>query len=424
MALPDIPFAKELLRRSPFGGFHFKGADFLPGNRVQLLESGVAYFPALLAEIGKAREEIHLETYIFSDDSVGLAVIEALCAAVRRGVAVRLLVDGFGARDFHDAPLLGMRLKKTGGEVLVYRPDIARFSLDRQRLRRLHRKLVVIDGHVGFIGGINIIDDYDMGTTPNQIPPRFDYALRLEGPVVDAMHDSLRHVWQLVRWVTFGSRPPAPGPLRHWTNAANHAAGASTVQARFVERDSLRFRHAIEQAYLQAIGDARHEIILANAYFLPGRRFRRALEAAAKRGVQVTLLLQGRVEYALLHYATLGLYRLLTKSGIRIVEYRASFLHAKVAVIDGEWATVGSSNIDPFSLLLAREANVVVRDAGFGAQLRSSLLRAIERGGVDVTRADVLDWSLGMKVLTSFAYVAMRALVRLGGRDPDAQERA
>lgn len=396
----------------------FVRTPLVAGNHLQLLESGTAFFPALIAAIAAAREEVHLETYLFADDAAGRAVLAALCAAGKRGVAVRVLVDGFGARDFHDT--LGRTLKKSGGEVLVYRPDIARFAFARRRLRRLHRKLAVIDGRVGFIGGINIIDDYDMGSTPHQIPPRFDYAVRIDGPVVDALHASVRSLWRLVRWATFGARPPAPAPLRRWSNTAHpvhHGSASSSpgVAARLVERDNLRHRHAIEAAYLAAIHGARAEIILANAYFLPGRRFRRALEAAAQRGVRVSLLLQGRVEYALLHYATLGLYRLLMKSGIEIIEYRASFLHAKVAVIDGEWATVGSSNIDPFSLLLAREANIEVRDSGFAGELRRSLLAAIVRGGVVLRAEDIQRWPWWQHVLTRLAYASVRLLSRLGG---------
>ena len=395
-------------------------AELQPGNRLRLLESGVEYFPALIEAIAAARDEVHLETYIFADDAAGRAVLDALCAASRRGVAVRVLVDGFGARDFHDT--LGVTLRRARGEVLVYRPDIARLNFSRRRLRRLHRKLAVIDGRVGFVGGINIIDDYDMGTTPTQTPPRFDYALRVEGPVVDAIHASVRQTWQLVRWATFGMRPPPPTPLTRWQNvasAAAPAAGGGGVAAAFVHRDNLRNRHALEAAYLEAIRAARVEVLIANAYFMPGRHFRRALEDAAQRGVRVVLLLQGRVEYALMHYATLGLYRLLLRRGIEIVEYRASFLHAKVAVIDSHWATVGSSNIDPFSLLLAREANLVVRDDVFAGQLRTSLLRAIARGGTLVQHADLRRWPWWQHAASRIAYVVARALTRVGGLDPD-----
>ena len=395
-----------------------RGEDFLSGNHLRLLNSGVEFFPALITAIDSAKEEVHLETYIFADDPTGQAVLTALSTAARRGVAVRLLVDGFGARDFFST--LGMQLKQAGGEVLVFRPDIGRFEISRTRLRRLHRKLAVIDGQVGFVGGINIIDDYDMGTTPSQIPPRFDYAVRVEGPVVDVMHESVRALWRLVRWATFGSRPRAPEPLKRWVNLASHPGH---VAARFVQRDNVQNRHAIEKAYLDAIDRAREEILLANAYFLPGRRFRRALEAAAGRGVKVTLLLQGRVEYALLHYATLGLYRLLMKTSIEIIEYRASFLHAKVAVIDGNWATVGSSNIDPFSLLLAREANLIVRDHAFASTLRDSLRRAIADGGTRVSLNDVQNWPWWQHIASRVAYFALRVMIRIGGGDTDSRLR-
>jgi cardiolipin synthase len=152
------------------------------------------------------------------------------------------------------------------------------------------------------------------------------------------------------------------------------------MRAMLVLRDNLANRRAIERAYLKALGGARREVLIANAYFFPGRRFRRALAEAARRGVRVRLLLQGRAEYVLPHLATQALYDPLLGAGVEIVEYHRSFLHAKVAVID-DWATVGSSNIDPFSLLLAREANVVVVDAGFAATLRERLLASMAEGG-------------------------------------------
>jgi cardiolipin synthase len=163
--------------------------------------------------------------------------------------------------------------------------------------------------------------------------------------------------------------------------------GAQT--AKLVIRDNLRNRREIEQAYLTAIHSARSEILIANAYFLPGIRFRRALAAAARRGVRVTLLLQGRVEYLLLHYASRALYGQLLEAGVEIQEHHKSFLHAKVAVIDKRWSTVGSSNIDPFSLLMSREANLVVRDTGFADELVRELRGLIATGA---RRLAPIDW--------------------------------
>lgn len=379
-------------------------SHFLSGNQLRLLESGAEFFPALLEEIARARHEIHLETYIFEADRSGQAVAAALTAAARRGVAVRILVDGFGAREFPF--VLGQGLVAAGAEVLTYRPEAGRFALRRGRLRRLHRKLSVFDGAVAFIGGINIIDDHN---TPHQTPPRFDYAVRIEGPVVAQIHGVMRGLWRLVRWATLGRRPPAPPALP----VVSELRG--DITARLVVRDNLRHRRDIEGAYLEAIAAARHEIILANAYFLPGRRFRKALIAASRRGVQVTLLLQGRVEYVLMHYATLALYGILLKTGIRIFEYRAGFLHAKVAVVDCDWVTVGSSNIDPFSLLLAREANLVVQDAAFARQLKAGLTKAIAHGGAEIYRRDLHARPWYMRLASRIAYALVRILVGVTG---------
>jgi len=383
--------------------------EFLRGNRIALLETGAQYFPALLAAIEAAACEIHLETYIYADDPTGRQVTAALVAAARRGIAVRVLVDGFGAREFPEG--LGRQLADAGVEVQIYRAELAPFKLRRHRLRRLHRKLVAIDGRVAFVGGINIIDDND---TPH-LGPRFDYAVRIEGPLVAPIRAAMGHLWRLIGWARFRRRPPPP-PL----SPCRQDDAVDAVAAAFVIRDNLRHRRDIEDAYLSAIDAARGEIFIAMAYFLPGRRFRKALIAAARRGVAVRLLLQGQVEYALLHYATQALYGSLIAEGIRIVEYRSGFLHAKVAVIDDDWATVGSSNIDPYSLLLAREANVVVRDAGFAAQLRGSLERAAAEDALEITPAELKRSSLLARTLRWAAYGMVRLLLgltRYGGQD-------
>jgi len=351
---------------------------FVPGNRLQLLRNGEEYFPALVAAIDAAAAEVFLETYIFADDETGSLVADALARAAARGAAVRLLLDGFGARDF--APRFRAVLRQSGAEVLVFRPQISPWTLRRGRLRRMHRKLACVDGRTAFVGGINVIDDYD---TPLQAPPRFDYAVRIEGPLTEHVRAASARLWSQVSWATSRRRWPgfaarADGNGRAARDAPQAMPGGQRVA--LVVRDSLRHRRDIEEGYLRFIGEAREEIVIANAYFLPGRRFRRALTDAAARGVRVVLLLQGKVEYSLLHYASRALYGALLDSGIQIREYTRSFLHAKVAVFDRRIASVGSSNIDPFSLLLAREANVFIDDPDFAAQLRSSLDEAMRTG--------------------------------------------
>jgi cardiolipin synthase len=345
------------------------------GNRITLVRSGVEYFPALEAELDAARREIHLETYIFERDDTGRVIVAALARAARRGVATYVMVDGFGSKSLSRKLINEMR--GAGVHFLVYRAKISPWTLKRARLRRLHRKLAVIDARIAFVGGINIIDDED---TVQRIPPRFDYAVRVEGPLVASIYPVVKRLWKLVSATELRSRRPETRAL------VPDAVPRGRQRAQFLIRDNLRHRREIEDAYLAAIERSRSEVLIANAYFFPGLGFRRALMDAAARGVRVTLLLQGRAEYVLLYYASRALYGAFLDAGIEIYEYHRSFMHAKVAVIDGRWATVGSSNIDPFSLVLAREANVVIEDPGFAGELRESLMGAMEQGSTQLQR--------------------------------------
>jgi len=348
---------------------------FREENRLTLLRSGDEYFPALEAAIESAQFEIHIETYIFADDAAGRRIAGSLLAAAARGVRVDVIVDGFGSKRFLGT--LSDVLAAGEVRVLVFRPDIYPWNFGRRRLRRMHRKLAVIDGSVAFVGGINIIDDMH---TPGHTPPRFDYAVRVEGPVLEAVCDQADQLWSLTAWANLRQEWAMAPALR----ARSGRSPQGYQRAAFLARDNFRHRSDIEDAYLEAIEAAEEEIVIASAYFFPGRRFRRALTQAAARGVRVVLLLQGRVEYVLLHYASRALYGALLDAGVEIQEYTRSFLHAKVAVVDGQWATVGSSNIDPFSLMLGREANIVADDRKFALELRESLQRAMVDGAEPV----------------------------------------
>jgi cardiolipin synthase len=381
--------------------------EFLPGNQLTLLNSGREYFPALLAAIEAAEVEIYLESYIFANDEIGREVAGALCRAAGRGVRVNVTVDGFGSRNFAADFLPGFT--QAGVQAMLYRPELGRFRLKRHRLRRLHRKLLVIDGRIAFVGGINIIDD---NNAPEEMRPRYDYAVRLEGPVLQQLHHAVRRMWEIVAWVNFKRR------FRHTPIAAPHCALAGTQRATLLIRDNIRHRNDILNAYIAAINGARQEILIANAYFLPGVRFGRALQAAARRGVKITVLLQGKTDHPLLRFATQALYLAALDGDIRIFEYERSFMHAKVAVIDGEWATVGSSNIDPFSLLLAKEANVAVRDPAFATQLRQSVLDAMADGAREMLATDLARQPMHSKLLRWLSYGLVRLLVGLTGYGP------
>jgi cardiolipin synthase len=369
--------------------------DFHGGHQAQLLSGGDELFPSLIEALGAAQREVWLATYIFNDDVSGQRVADALVAAAQRGVKVHVLVDGFGSKAW--LPVLRAFFVDSGVRFEVFR------SLDRwwswfqpQQLRRLHQKLVAVDDRIAYVGGINFIDDrFDMNHGWSR-EPRLDFAVRLEGPVAADVALSIRALWmrahlgrdwreeviglarmaqpikgtlgmlRQLRTVTAGARAETPSALLN----------LPPVRAGLVVRDNIRRRRTIEHAYVQAIGRAQRRIDIACPYFYPGTRFRRALERAASRGVEVRLLLQGKVDYRIAALAARGLYESLLGHGIRIYEYTPAFLHAKVAVIDSHWATVGSSNIDPLSLLLNLEANVVVIDEPFVNNLTEHLEQA------------------------------------------------
>jgi cardiolipin synthase len=366
---------------------------FTPGNRITLLRDGAEYFPALVRAVDAAEKEVWLESYIFADDPAGRLVAASLMRAAQRGVRVRLLIDGWGAKLYLTAAL-EREITDTGVELMKYRPEVAPWQFRSHRLRRLHRKLCQVDGRIAFVGGINVIDDMN---TPHHKPPRADFAVSVEGQLLPAIEQTMQRVWALVQLVQLGNSDAPLFPDRR------RGERVGTQTAKFVTRDNLRHRRDIEHAYLAAIRTAKREIIIANSYFFPGIRFRRALAAAAQRGVSVTLLLQGKVEYMLLHFASRALYGQLLQAGVVIQEYHRSMLHAKVAVIDDHWATVGSSNIDPYSLLMAREANVFVRDGGFNGELKRQLTEMISAGSRHVA-AD--DWRLRSRIYKAAIWIA------------------
>jgi cardiolipin synthase len=250
-----------------------------------------------------------------------------------------------------------------------------------------------VDGVLGFVGGINIIDDrmdLNHGRTEQ---PRLDFAVSLRGPAVEPVGPTVRALWTRaamghdwrdeVRSLARSAQPLRGArqllqQLRILPPAAAPLPGdEQPVRMAFLVRDNLRQRRAIERSYIEAIGQARQRVDLISPYFYPGRAFRRALVKAARRGVRVRLLLQGKADYRLAALAAQVLYDELLAEGVEIHEYTAAFLHAKLCVVDEDWATLGSSNIDPLSLLLNLEANVLVRDLGFSGELSQRFEQAL-----------------------------------------------
>ena len=335
---------------------------WIPGNRVRLLENGDAFFPRVMAAIDAAREDVLVETFILFDDEVGRRLHAALCAAARRGVRVALTLDGYGSPDLptgFTGPLVeaGVRLR-------YFDPKRRLLGLRTNLFRRLHRKIVVVDARTAFVGGINFCAEQLSGFGEDA---KQDYTIAVEGPAAAVIHAFARAALLAT---------DAPRGWERVSGSARDAAGDADV--RFVARDR-RHPTDIEDAYIDAIRGARKRVVIANAYFLPGYRLLHELHHAARRGVGVTLVLQGNPDMPIVANAARGLYPYLLGGGVRIVEYCQRPLHAKLALVDDDWATVGSSNLDPLSLSLNLEANVVVRDRAFNAHVHERLQWLIER---------------------------------------------
>lgn len=404
------------------------GAKRLADHRVRLLQGGAEYFAALVTGIDGSYREVRLETYILHVEGAVVAVVEALVRAARRGVDVRIIVDGAGTPPL--APQWVAQFAAAGVQWHRFLPLQGLGVVVPGRWRRLHRKLCVIDGRLLFCGGINLLDDFLDPNHGPQAVARLDYAVCVSGPLVVVAQRMMASFWARLHASYqledlqfraagttllggMGGRMPTLIDLTPW------GAGDTLddVRASLVLRDNVRNRARIERAYRKAIAQAHEEVLIASAYFLPGRRLRLALVQAARRGVRVRLILQGRYEYFLQYHAVRAVYAELLAAGVEIWEYHAGFLHAKVAVVDSRWSTVGSSNLDPLSLLLAREANVVVEDARFAQVLRSRLLASVDGRMRAVDAASFARRPWRARFYDAMAYAMVRiSLLLLGSR--------
>jgi cardiolipin synthase len=369
--------------------------DWTEGNRIALLENGEGYFPRVFETIAQAQREVFLETFILFDDKVGRELQQALLAAARRGAEVHVLLDGWGSPDL--SPDFTRPLTEAGVRIRAYEPVRRLFGARINLFRRMHRKLVVVDGRVAFVGGINYSVDQlrEFGPKAKQ-----DYAVEIEGPLAAQVrafcHAALecpqppRHSW-LQRW----------RPEPRTAAVAVERAGA-TAAAALVTRDNAQHTSDIELQYRTALRLARRRVVIANAYFFPGYRMLKDLRRAARRGVQVDLILQGEPDMPIVLTAASMLYPHLLRAGVRVHEYCKRPMHGKVATVDDAWATVGSSNLDPLSLALNLEANVIIRDEAFAKHLRERLDELIESDCREVTLPPATRLSSAFAQLRSF----------------------
>lgn len=359
---------------------------WVPGNHFELLENGEEFFPRVFEAIAQARREVMLETFILFEDKIGQALHAALLGAAQRGAQVHVLVDGFGSPDLSDR-YVGS-LTEAGVRFRIFDPGRSFMGQRLNVLRRMHRKIVVVDGQLGFIGGINYSADHvaDFGPEAKQ-----DYSVQVRGPIVAQMHHFTREAV-----LDDAGRKHLPSA------SITGRPHAGTARAMFVTRDNHHHTNDIEHHYRVALRTARHRVVIANAYFFPGYRFIREMRRAARRGVDVRLILQGQPDMPIVKTAASLLYDHLLRAGVRIYEYCDRPLHGKVALVDDEWATVGSSNLDPLSLSLNLEANVIIQDNAFNARLHRRLSHLMDNSCKQVEATAPSRWD-GLRLLRSYA---------------------
>ena len=385
---------------------------WISGNRFRLLENGEDFFPRVFECIAAARHEVMLETFIVFEDKVGLALHAALLQAASRGVQIDMTVDGYGSPDL-SANFISA-LTQAGVRVHVFDPGPTLWGWRTNLFRRMHRKLVVVDAERAFVGGINYSADHlaDFGPAAKQ-----DYAVEVEGPLVAEIHQFM-HKALAAGQRNAGADPGRASGLRQRLSAGARAltspwrgrvpGPAGEAAGLFVTRDNRKHTNDIERHYRVAIRAARSRIFIANAYFFPGYRLLREMRRAARRGVDVRLILQGQPDMPIVKIAASLLYRHLLDAGVHIYEYCERPLHGKVAVSDDEWATVGSSNLDPLSLSLNLEANVVIRDRGFTRHLAERLEHLMQHSCTQIQPGDLPQASWWDTVRSFFVFHLLR----------------
>jgi len=332
-----------------------------PGNRLEMLIDGDQAFPAMLEAIHQATSFVHLETYILADDEVGRLFARALCERARAGVSVRVLFDSLGSLRLPSDYV--RQLTDSSVEVIEFRP-VRKLLFSRRGYRRDHRKILLVDGKVGFTGGLNVSSDY--ASIGFESKGWRDTHVKAEGPVVSELEALFRATWQRSGGAAY---PAYPSRFEE-----EPAAAEDTVLAAVIASDGGR-RSVIRQHYLHAILSARETIFIANAYFVPDRGLIRALRRAAARGVRVAILVPTESDVALVQRASEHLFDRLLRRGVEIYQWPETHMHAKTAVVDGVWSVVGSYNLDAVSLFQNNELVIESVGASFGAWMNEQFAR-------------------------------------------------
>lgn len=341
----------------------FKAEEYHKAAEVRLVHSGNDYFETLENLIHSAKHSLHLQTYIFDEDETGRSIANSLKAAASRGVKIHMLLDGYGSKSL--SRKFSKDLRSSGIRLRYFAPFFS--SQNIYFGRRLHHKVIVADKNIALIGGINIADKYHGSATETAW---LDYSILIKGSICQEVDNICLHTYG--RKLIWKQKKAKKVPKQIQSD--------ELISVRIRENDRLRRKNQISGSYLQAIQNAKKSIYITGSYFLPGTRLRKALIRAAKHGVEVHLIMAGVSDVPVFQSATRWLYDLLFRNGIKIYEWEKSVLHGKVAVVDGNWSTIGSFNLNHLSAYGSIELNVDVLNEQFSKSFQLHLKSVIETG--------------------------------------------
>lgn len=370
----------------------FNSANYYPADDVQLVYSGNDYFEKLEELILTAKTSIYFQTYIFDDDATGILIANALKAAAAKGVKIYMLIDAFGSKELSKKFIVD--LQNAGIRIRMFAPFFSKNTINFGR--RMHHKVIVADDSIALVGGINISNKY-RGSAMERA--WLDYAILVKGNVCAQL---TKICLALVnrRFPILKKNPVTPPAV-------------SNCLVRFRQNDRLRGKRQISKDYLQAIRTAEHSIIFVSSYFLPGRRILKALKKAAKRGVEVTIILSANSDILLFGKATSHLYTSLMKQGIHIYEWEQSILHGKIAMVDDKWVTIGSFNLNYLSALSSIELNVETLDATLVTQLQKHIQEVIKTGCKKIDYDNYQEFNTWKRrIINTTAYYLTRVILK------------
>jgi len=341
-------------------------------NKVELVRGGKDYFDLLIKMLNEAKESIHLQVYILNNDETGRMVIDALEAAARRGVAVYVMVDGYASQSLPRNTI--HQVREAGVNFRFFEPLLK--SNNFYFGRRLHHKVVVVDGLYGMVGGLNIADRYN--DMPG-IPAWMDWGIHVEGEVSARLYDVCEELWKK------SSRYVKHEPLHVQLPGSLHK---SESRVRVRRNDWVRNKNQISASYIDMFRQANKEIIIMSSYFLPGRVIRKRMEAAAKRGVSVRLILAGTSDVRIVKFAERYIYSWIFRNRINLYEYQKNVLHGKLSMYDDKWVTAGSYNVNFISAYASIELNLDVADEQFAKKVKHTIEGIIRKDCIEITESE------------------------------------